>query len=254
MMQGQRYWVEAGKIGTALNDAVVNSAADEKRKFENGLVRLTTGNLGTETKWHVQSPCYASLFSTLEWLQTAKLPIILRFYVSGWFEEFHRTYESAAQRLEDVVSRGDRHFTARTMVKQFELNEKPLPNLLTECINKPSTASDYAIECSFEDNTEQFTVQKIGSKSVINQVWGPFPSSFPCQSTSQYGQVVSEAYREVLDTGRPRYDHVLAAMRMPDNVLFWVPYHRLVLPKSSQSGSPSVLVISELHQVDIKLI
>ena len=146
------------------------------------------------------------------------------------------------------------HFTARTLVKQFEIDEKPLPGLLTECINKPATASDYAVECSFEGNTEQFTVKKIGSKSVINQVWGPFPSSFPCQSTSQYGQVVSEAYREVLNTGRPRYDHVLAAMRMPDNVLFWVPYHRLVLPKTSHNGDPSVLVISELNQVDITLI
>ena len=254
MKQGQRYWVDAGKIGTALSDNAVVSTADEKRNYENGHVRLTTGKLGTEIKWHVQSPCYASLFSTLEWLHSAKLPIILRFYVSGWFEEFHRTYESATRRLEDVVSRGDRHFTSKTMVKQFNLNEKPLPGLLTECIKKPSTALEYAIECSFENNTEQFTVQKIGPKSVINQVWGPFPSSFPCQSTSQYGQVVSEAYREVINTGRPRYDHVLAAMRMPDNVLFWVPYHRLVLPRHNPGGDPSVLVISELHQVDIKLI
>ena len=253
-MQGQRYWVESGKIGAAFNDAAVNSVVEEKKKFENGLVRLTTGNLGTEIKWHVQSPCYASLFSTLEWLKAAKLPIILRFYASGWFEEFHRTPESAVQRLEDVISRGDRHFTTKTMVKQFELNEKPLPSLLTECINTPSTASEYAVECSFQDNTEQFTVQKIGSKSVINQVWGPFPSSFPCQTTGQYGQVVSEAYGEVLNTGRPRYDHVLAAMRMPDNVLFWVPYHRLVLPKNNLNGNPSVLVISELNQVDITLI
>ncbi len=202
----------------------------------------------------MQSPCYASLFSTREWLETAKLPIILRFYASGWFEEFHRSHESAARRLEDVISRGDRHFTAKTMVRQFELNEKPLPSLISECIKAPSTADEYAIECSFEDNTEQFTVQKIGVKSVINQVWGPFPSSFPCQATSQYGQVVSEAYREVLNTGKPRYDHVLAAMRMPDNVLFWVPYHRLVLPKKSVSGNPSVLVVSELNQVDILMI
>ena len=253
-MQGQRYWVEAGKFSVDLNDSSAMKVIEENKKFDDGLVRLTTGELGTEVKWHVQSPCYASLFSTLEWLNTAKLPIILRFYVSGLFEEFHRTHESAVRRLEDVISRGDRHFTAKTMVRQFALNEKPLTTLLNECINKPTTASEYAIECSFENNTEQFTVQKIGLKSVINQVWGPFPSSFPCQATGQYGQVVSEAYREVLNTGRPRYDHVLAAMRMPDNMLFWVPYHRLVLPKRGNDGAPSVLVISELNQVDITLI
>lgn len=253
-MQGRRYWIESGIISSVLNDLAPLSAADERKKFESGHVRLTTGDRGTEIKWHVQTPCLASIFAAMDWLSDANLPLILRFYASGWFEEFHQSHHAAIRRLEDIVARGDRHFTSKTLVKQFEINEKPLPTLLTQCINKPNTALDYAVECAFEDNTEQFTVKRIGPKSVISRVWGPFPSSFPCQSTGQYGQTVSQAYREVLTSGKPRYDHVLASMRMPDNVLFWVPYHRLVMPKLGRVDSSSVLVISELSKVDIQLI
>lgn len=253
-MLGRRYWVDVGKIGVVANDDVLYSLIEERKRFDLGQVRLTTGDLGTEIKWHVQSPCHASLYAAMDWLTTAKSPFVLRFYISGWFEEFHRTYQDVMRRLEDIVARGDRHFTTRTMVQQFELNEKPLPDLITECLNSPASALDYAVECAYEESFEQYSVERIGPKSVINQVWGPFPSSFPCLSTSQYGKVVSQAYHEVFVSGKPRYDHVLAAMRMPDNVLFWVPYHRLVLPKKANGSKPSVLVISELSQVDIKLI
>ena len=254
-MQGQRFWIEDGKIGTALDHDTPLSAPQEKTKFERGHVRVTTGSLGTEIKWHVQTPYVASLFAAAEWLRAeVQMPLVLRFYVSGWFEEFHKNIETSISRLDDIIARGDRHFTCRTLVKQFELTEKQLPTLLSECINKPANAADYAVECAFEENSEQFTVHKIGPKSVIGKVWGMFPSTFPCQTAGQYSQVVSEAYRDVLTSGRPRYDHVLAAMRMPDNLLFWVPYQRLVLPKAGGGKTPSVLVISELSQVDIQLI
>ncbi|MDE2446599.1 MAG: hypothetical protein KGO94_10495 [Alphaproteobacteria bacterium] len=253
-MQGQRYWVDQGHIGIALLENANFSVNDEKAKFSAGCVRITTGSLGTEVKWHVQTPCFSSLFMVMSWISGAQLPIVLRFYASGWFEEFHHTQGSAVRRIEDIVARGDRHFTAKTMIKQFEMKQNVLPNLLSECMQSPAISADYAVECLLEENPEQFTVQKIGPKSVISQVWGQFPSSFPCQPSGAYGQVVSEAYHEVVTTGKPRYDHVLAAMRMPDNALFWVPYHRLVMPKQGKLNKPTVLVIAELSQVDIQLI
>ena len=253
-MQGRRCWVEAGKIGSYEAGSVHVSTSEERNKFNAGQIRLTTGDLGTEIKWHVQSPCYASLFVVLERIKSARLPIVFRFYLSGWFEEFHQSSVGAILRLEEIIARGDRHVSTRTLVKQFDLREKPLTSLFKHCIDKPDGAEDFAVECVFEKNTEQFSVRKIGTKSVIGQVWGTFLSSFPCQVAGQYGQVVSEAYREVLHSGKPRYDHVLAAMRMPDNNVFWVPYHRLVLPKKHNLSDLSVLVVAELNQVDIHLI
>ena len=86
-MLGRRYWVDAGKIGNFANDDATYSLIEERKRFDLGQVRLTTGDLGTEIKWHVQSPCHASLYAAIEWLATARAPFVLRFYVSGWFEE-----------------------------------------------------------------------------------------------------------------------------------------------------------------------
>jgi hypothetical protein len=254
MMQGRRYWVENGAIGPQVADPTIQTHQEERKKYSAGDVRLTTGDLGTEIKWHVLSPCFTSLFVIMEWLATAKSPYVLRFYASGWFEEFHDSYIDVVQRLNEIIARGDRHFTCRTLIREFGLDQKALTPLLDDCIAERTTAEDYAVECVYEDISQQFMVERIGPKSAINRVWGTFLSSFPCQSTGSYSQIVSQAYSEVLSTGRPRYDHVLAAMRMPDNEVFWVPYRRLVLPKTGTTQRPAVLVVSEITQVDIQLI
>jgi hypothetical protein len=254
MMQGQRYWVANAKITALPFSSPELGHVDERKKFDQGQVRLTTGGLGTEIKWAVMSPCLSSIFFVQEWLQDAKTPIILRFYVSGWFEEFYKNSQDAVQRLDEIVARGDRHFVSRTLIKEFSIEKAPLTPLLNDCISKAATAEDYAVECVFENHTSQFLVERIGPKSVISKVWGSFASSFPCQSAGSYGHAVSQAYGEVLNSGRLRYDHVLAAMRMPDNEVFWVPYRRLVMPKQSNSGKPGVLVVSEITPVDIQLI
>jgi hypothetical protein len=253
-MQGRRYWVEGAKLDALSYGAADLTQLEERKKFDQGHVRLTTGDLGTEVKWAVLSPCLASLFFVQEWLKDATIPVVLRFYVSGWFEEFYSVKNDAVLRLDAIIARGDRHFISRTLIKEFNLDTAPLTPLLSDCFAHASTAEEYAVECVYEDMTSQFLVERIGPKSVISKVWGSFPSSFPCQAAGSYGHAVSQAYTEVLNTGKPHYDHVLAAMRMPDNDIFWVPYRRLVMPKLSASNKPAVLVISEITPVDIQLI
>jgi hypothetical protein len=43
-------------------------AAKEDQFYQEGSVRLTTGDLGTEVKWVVNSPCVSSLFKAMQWL------------------------------------------------------------------------------------------------------------------------------------------------------------------------------------------
>jgi hypothetical protein len=66
--------------------------------------------------------------------------------------------------------------------------------------------------------------------------------------------MVSIAYREVLKTGEPHYDHVMASMLTPEQVPLWVPYQRVVLPHRFPDGRMGVAVVSQLGQVDIKLL
>jgi hypothetical protein len=85
-------------------------------------------------------------------------------------------------------------------------------------------------------------------------VWGTFTSSPPCQSAGSYGNSVNATYEDVLRSDKPRYDHVLAALRLPDNALHWVLHHRVVLPRLESNGVRRVRVISQIARVDIRVL
>ena len=254
MVESRRYWVEYGVLRSATANVKAVGPDDEVEHFRKGHVRLTTGELGSEIKWTVISPSTSSLFAVCDWVKTATGPFVLRFFASGWFEEFHGTAEDASVRINEVIARGDRHFTCRTMVKEFEMDSALISPFLRSCISGETKAEDYAVECVFEDTSQQFHVESVGPKSAIGKVYGTFLSSFPCKSSGSYSDIVSRAYNSVLKSGKPRFDHVLAAMRLPDDKIFWVPYHRLLLPNLNLRQKPSIYVISEISGVDIQLI
>ena len=49
-------------------------------------------------------------------------------------------------------------------------------------------------------------------------------------------------------------EHVLAALRMPENVVRWVPYQRIVVPRPNSEKSMTVSVVAEIAKIDINLI
>ena len=229
------------------------TVAEERRRFDQGQVRLTSGEIGTEIKWHAQTPCITSLFVILDWVRSAKAPFILRFYVSGWFEEFYQTTAEVTQRIEAIIARADRHFPVRTFVEEVEPKTTVVADLLMDILSKRKPPAEYAVVCAYNQVADKFDVESVGEKSPIAKFYGTFLSSFPCTGGS-YGDRVSAGYREVLSTGRPRTDHVLAAFRLPDNQVHWVPYHRLILPTLDVSKKNSVSVISQISPVGFKVI
>jgi hypothetical protein len=236
-----------------LGDALTNSE-DEDRFFQQGGVRLTTGDLGTEIKWVVNSPCVSSVFKAMQWLPSVKPPYILRFFAIGWFEEVYREPAAAVRRLEQVLVRGDRHFTGRVFIKESSSDSKLLPHVLKDVLNGQGVSEDYSVDCTYDENSHLFKVERVGFKSAIGRVWGTFTSSHPCQSAGSYGDPVNATYEDVLKNNRPRYDHVLAALRLPDNALHWVPYHRIVFPRRNNKGEAGVAVVSQIARVDIQVL
>lgn len=222
--------------------------------MERGDVRLVTGELGTEIKWKVQTPCFASLLRAVHFLREARPPFILRFHAFGWFEEVHRHSWDAAQRIEEILARGDRHFVSRAFVHEADPRLAPLSPLMRHAIESGEAEDEYVVEAARDEVTQSFVVDKVGPKSAIGRVWGTITSSFPCQPTSKYGNAVSEAYEQVLKTGEPHYDQVLAALRLPDNQVHWVPYHRVILPKCRKDRMPAVAIVSEIAKVEIKVL
>jgi hypothetical protein len=133
------------------------------------------------------------------------------------------------------------------------LNNTAVPEVIRESFASKTAPAEYTVECVKEPAGPSYVVDKVGARSAIGRVWGTVTSSYPCQPTSRYGDAVSAAYDEVLRTGQPRYDQVLAALRMPDNQIHWVPYHRVVLPLRNR-GEPAVAVLSQIAKVDINVI
>lgn len=252
-MLGLRYWVNRGTL-QAEGQGALGSRSEADAMAHDGAVRLTTGPLGTEVKWHVCSPCYASLCTVMHWLPQARGPFVLRFQANGWFEEVLPSVSAAVRRIEHILARGDRHFTSRIFTMEQDPLRATMPDLLRETLREQSPPQDYAVECAFDTRSRQFVVKHVGSKSAIGRVWGPYTSSFPCQTEGTYGDSVSAAYEDVIKHGRPRYDHVLAALRLPDNDVHWVPYHRLILPHASADQASAVSVVSQIAQVDISVL
>jgi hypothetical protein len=251
-MRGRRYWVHNGVIEPVLGDVSFNTE-DETRFFESGSVRLTTGDLGTEIKWIVNSPCFSSLFRTMQWLSSVKPPYILRFFAVGWFEERCDESATAIQRIEQVLARGDRHFSSRVFIEQHRPDESGMLEVLQSAIQGHQFSEEFSVDCSFNPDSKGFKIERIGPQSAIGRVWGTFPTSYPCQTEGSFGDPVNATYEEVLRTRKPRYDHVLAALRLPDNAVHWVPYQRVVVPRLI-SGKEGVTVFAQITRVDIQVL
>ena len=95
-----------------------------------------------------------------------------------------------------------------------------------------------SIDCVYDEQSHNFRVDRVGAQSTIAKFYGMSPVSYPYVSGSSYDDIVYEAYTHVLRSGKPRYDHVLAALRMPDNIVRWVPYQRIVVPRQSDAAVP----------------
>jgi hypothetical protein len=254
MMRGRISWIRAGVLDRAPQKEDTPSPTLEEKSLDSGDVRIVTGELGTEIKWKVQTPCFSSLLRAVHFMQDAKPPFILRFHAFGWFEEVCREAWTAIQRVEEILARGDRHFFSRAFVQNADPHAARLSPMMRQALETHVADEDYTVEVVLDETTHSFVVEKVGHKSAIGRVWGTITSSFPCQPTSKYGDAVSEAYEHVLKTGKPHYDQVLAALRLPDNQVHWVPYHRVVLPKVREDGIPAVAIVSEIARVEIKVL
>jgi hypothetical protein len=254
-MQGQRFWIVDGKrssLSTALDDLPRDV---EHNRFEReGGVRITTGHLGTEIKWSAFSPCFASLFHVLGWLPEARAPYILRYYLAGWFEEKFDRPGDAANRIEQVISKSELRITHKAFTAEVDPKAWPLPPLIKANLNALEVDADISIDCMYDYRIKKFRVNRVGAKSTIAKFWGIIPATYPFVNGGSYDDVVYKAYDEVLKTGKRKYDHVLAAMRMPNNVVHWLTYQRIVYPQEDPAGVPRVTVVTELAPVDIQII
>jgi hypothetical protein len=219
-----------------------------------GLVRVTSSSAGTEIKWSVISPSFASLFHAACAIRDLQGPYMLRYFLAGWFEENFDNSSEAAERIYEIVAKSDIHLVRRAFVREFNPSDKQIPSLLKDTLIDGAAETDFSVDCIYEESSGRFRVDWIGPKSTIAKLWGMAPVSYPCQAGGSSDRIVSAAYIDVLKAGRPRYDHVYAAMVTPESDVIWIPYHRVIIPKRATGARRGVSIVSEIAKVDIQIV
>jgi hypothetical protein len=253
-MTADIFWIEHGRKGANRLESHDNLADDNRLLHRAGCVRVVTGEFGTEIRWSVFSPCFASLYYVGEWLSDLPGPFMLRYFLAGWFEESFEDVNDATRRIHDIVARGDIHLMHRVYVREIDPTGRTLPSLLQDTWIDGNATPDYSVDCVYEESSGRFRVERIGPKSTIARLWGEAPVSYPCINGGTYDRTVSAAYGDVLKSGRPRYDHVYAAMKTPDQSLMWIPYQRVIMPKHLAAGRRAVSIVTEIAKVDIRIV
>jgi hypothetical protein len=246
------HWIDQGKpLGTRPPREL---GSDDDLMHRRGMVRVVTGPEGTEVRWSAFAPGFAALFYVAEWLSDLPGPYMLRYFLAGWFEEGLETAAAASRRILEIVHRSDVHLVRRAFVREFDPGAKLLPPLLQEALIDGAAKPEFSVDCSYEESSGRFKVDRIGPKSTIARLWGLTPVSYPCLAGGSYDRIVSAAYADVLRDGRPRYDHVYAAMVTPESTVVWIPYQRVITPKHRDASRRSVSIVTEIAKVDIQII
>jgi hypothetical protein len=219
------------------------------------LVKVTSTDMGTTVKWHAFGANWASLFFAKEWIGTFPGPYTLIYYMSGWFSETLIDPIDARDRLDQLIAKSDLHLSSRVYTQSFDPKTRVLPDIIRRTLEAGQAPAEASIDCSFDAETGRVKVERIGANSAIARLWGLSPVSTPCLSGTSYDKVVSRAYADVLQTGRPHYDHIYAAMMGADGEVAWIPYQRIVMPLPKVRGrARQVSVVSEIMPVEIAVV
>lgn len=226
----------------------------EKTLFDKyAMVRVLADNQGTEVQWNMSCPNWTSLMLVAKLMNACVGPFKLKYFKSGWFTETIETANEAADRIDELIYKSDVHLNERAYTATSNSNSSKMPAALRQVLLTGTAPDERSVICALEPEREISNVVHIGKETLIAQIWGLSPNSYPCLSGHSFDRAVTPTYFNVAQTGRPHYDHVLASMVRPDGELHWLSYHRVILPEL-RSTQRMVRVVSEIAPVDIRLL
>lgn len=251
----QEFWISKAKIIDRPMGPLGERLTDRQLLQQQELVKIEIANGRTTIKWVMFAANWSSLYFASSWLESLSGSVALNFFNSGWFEEKYDDAATARTRLEQLIPKSDVRFSSRTYTQTFDPKAQILPDMLQQAFSSGSVDPDQAVLCTIDTERKLTQVEQVGENSALAKVWGISPVSFPCLSGHSYDRVVSESYYEVVRTGRPVYDHVLAAMVHPGGDVRWFGYHRLIFPSKVRTKNfHMVEVACEVAKVDIPIL
>jgi hypothetical protein len=254
-MHTHEYWIAKGKIIERPKKDCGADVPERTLLFNHELVRIICSADGTTIKWVMFGANWASLYFAKELISTFIGPFTLEFFNAGWFTEHFETADDAKIRIDQLIIKSDVRFSTRTFTRAFNPVEQKFSAGLKDIWSAGEVEESKAVHCAIDADREHTHVEHIGTNSALAKVWGVSSVSYPCLSGHSYDKVVSKSYYEVIKTGRPHYDHVLAAMVNPTGEVKWYGYHRLIFARRKTLGlMPQVSVACEIAEVDIPLL
>jgi hypothetical protein len=254
-MNTKEYWLDSGHIVDRPRKPD-GEAFTDRQIFQSGsLVKLVTSGGGTRVTWTQFSANWSSLFFVIEWIKILPGPFTLQFFNAGWFSERYTCPIETIERIRGLIANSDVRLSARVYLQQFDPEKIDLPFGLNDAWSRGEIPESQVVVCDVNLDSERTTVSHVGASSALASVWGVSPVSYPCLSGHSYDKVVSRPYFEVIKTGRPYHDHVLAAMAKPDGEVSWMSYQRLIFPTAKVLGHRrTVHIMCEGAPVDIPVL
>jgi hypothetical protein len=246
-------WVRDGAFATRPKKSNGTEYHDKTLFDKYAMVRVLTDSHGTEVQWNMSCPNWTSLMLVAKLMSASVGPFKLKYFKSGWFTETMETAIEAADRIDELIYKSDVHLNERAYTASANLDSTRMPSSLRQVLLSGTAPDERSVLCAVEPEREISNVVHIGKETLIAQIWGLSPNSYPCLSGHSFDRVVTPKYFNVVQTGRPHYDHVLASMVRPDGELHWLSYHRVILPEL-RSAQRMVRIVSEVAPVDIQLL
>jgi hypothetical protein len=217
-------------------------------------VHLSSNSNITTVRWIMAGANWLSLLVVQHFLSNFKGPFRLEFFNGGWFkEEFYATKE-AAKRIDHLLVKSDLRFSSKVFIRTVTPKLSTMPELLRQAFESGCTPPAETVHCGIDQHTGRVNIETIGENSTLAKVWGQTPNSFPCVFGNSFDAVVSKPYYDVIETGKPHYDHVSAAMMKPNGRVDWINYQRIVFPSAKlENGNHAVKALCALAPVDISM-
>lgn len=267
--RGKDLVVDAGRNASNLNYPFQPDNLDLPLRHY-GMVRLWLGKRRAQLTWDVDEADPLSVDRALEVLaESSHLSRLeIRYYKDGWWREFYRAADDAAQRMSQIARFSGVKLLSQTVVKDLPDQEIKFGDpVLASAYRawqtsdaleslRSSSAEDHCIVLSRAGASDQLKFEKIGPRcgsrtcfghAAVNGAIGQ-PSNFPLGG-GKFDDRVAGDYDSAMRHGEPIYQHILGRIMNSElNGPAWWPYQRLLLPIKRPDGSEALYSMTKITQ------
>lgn len=240
-----------------------------------GLVKIRLDPRGLELRWNLQKYPEKALERAIDWITAAQddLPIRLSYYYFGWYTE-RIDKATLIDRIADTKPFADVDLGhAVKMVEQKVSQSFANLDLVGKCLELWNASEkrgrmgfgphfqDQIVVFRPDETTGNFEYDFIGFNSPIVKVMGKSwaanainAQKLPENYSRAYRSITNRPYENVMASGEPRYDKILASIKPPGKDPVWTSYHRLLLPMYDRKGAPIMICASEIGDINFPLL